>query len=120
MKVLVTGSNGFIGSNLVSKLSEESQFEVIRFTRDSTKEDLRNSISKADFIFHAAGVNRPENDIDFARVNTDLTKLICNEAIKTGRKNTHYRCTLEAFIQSPRTATRGSLQLVGHWAQSKL
>jgi len=86
MKVLITGSNGFIGSNLVSKLSEESQFEVIRFTRDSTKEDLRNSISKADFIFHAAGVNRPENDIDFARVNTDLTKLICNEAIKTGRK----------------------------------
>ena len=34
MKVLVTGSNGFIGKNLISHLSELEDVEVIRFDKD--------------------------------------------------------------------------------------
>ena len=40
MKVLVTGANGFIGSNLVSRFQTEDNIEVIKFTRQSSIEEL--------------------------------------------------------------------------------
>ena len=40
MKILVTGSNGFIAKNLIQKLNEIESFEVIGFSRDNSKDDL--------------------------------------------------------------------------------
>jgi UDP-2-acetamido-2,6-beta-L-arabino-hexul-4-ose reductase len=85
MKVLVTGANGFIGSNLVSRLDVEDDIEVIKFTRESTIDDLTAVLSEVDFICHTAGVNRPQDDNEFAKVNADLTRILCNEVQKVER-----------------------------------
>jgi UDP-2-acetamido-2,6-beta-L-arabino-hexul-4-ose reductase len=72
--VLVTGASGFIGRNLSAQLRLKDDVEVLTFTRENNLDDLKNAIEKADFIFHIAGVNRPENESEFKTDNTDLTE----------------------------------------------
>ncbi len=71
MKILVTGSNGFLGRNLIQNLSERGD-EVIAFTRDSKLTDI--DFNSIDFIFHLAGVNRPEKVEDFYTGNANFTE----------------------------------------------
>ena len=54
MKVLITGSNGFIGQNLKFNLISE-KIEVIEFTRKSNPNILKDLVEKVDIIFHLAG-----------------------------------------------------------------
>ena len=78
MRVLITGSNGFIGKNLIVRLNElGTSYEV--FTRRNSIKDLQGLIKKSDFVIHLAGENRPEDEDDFEVVNSGLTLLICNE-----------------------------------------
>lgn len=77
MRVLITGANGFIGKNLCLHLSEYDQIKVDCFTRDHSEEDLFTFVKNADFIFHLAGVNRPQDPLEFKQGNMDLTRLIC-------------------------------------------
>lgn len=76
MKILITGSEGFIGKNLKLWCNEKQNITVLEYTRQSTHQDLLNSITQADFIFHLAGVNRPQNPEDFSSGNVDLTKIL--------------------------------------------
>ncbi|MEG1009365.1 MAG: NAD-dependent epimerase/dehydratase family protein [Clostridia bacterium] len=87
MKVLVTGSNGFIGKNLVEKFNELKDYEIITIDKDNSKEDLVNGIISSDFIFHLAGVNRPKNEQEFFEGNTGLTEEIIS-ILKDNNKNT--------------------------------
>jgi UDP-2-acetamido-2,6-beta-L-arabino-hexul-4-ose reductase len=86
MKILITGSNGFIGKNMVAQLSVRQGLEILSHHRRHTNNDLRNMVNDADFICHLAGVNRPQDEAEFAKVNTDLTKFLCDAVRDTGRK----------------------------------
>lgn len=76
MRVLITGSRGFIGTNLRLFLRERGDIEVVGFNADGTEEELKEKLKKADFIVHLAGVNRPNDTKEFISGNTDLTKRI--------------------------------------------
>ena len=76
MKVLVTGSNGFVGKNLISTLSYLDDIEVLAYSRADSLETLESYTKNCDFVIHLAGVNRSENTDDFFDVNTDLTNTI--------------------------------------------
>ncbi len=78
MRVLITGSNGFIAKNLIVTLMKMPNIEILKYTRDDTKDNLVKLIREADFIFHLAGVNRPKNNNEFYEGNTNLTKEIVN------------------------------------------
>lgn len=75
-KILVTGSGGFVGKNLCAKLGTLDNVQVLTFTRKDSNDTLASHVNNADIIFHLAGVNRPENDEEFAKDNTLLTKNI--------------------------------------------
>ena len=77
-RVLVTGSNGFIGKNLVVRLSELPRFVVSEFVRGDDVAALPQLLSQADAVVHLAGENRPADPSAFAQVNTGLTVAICN------------------------------------------
>lgn len=73
MKVLVTGADGFIGQNLLQHLAERADVEVVRFTRANASTELPKLLGDVAFVFHLAGVNRPENPQEFVTGNADLT-----------------------------------------------
>lgn len=85
MKVLVTGANGFVGKNLIVHLSERKDIEIISFTRKNTIEELPTIVAEADFIFHLAGVNRPQNTDEFKEGNADLTRSLCQAVVASGK-----------------------------------
>ncbi|MDE4055087.1 NAD-dependent epimerase/dehydratase family protein, partial [Glaesserella parasuis] len=69
MKVLVTGSNGFIAKNLIQYLSEKNNIEIMLFNRQSSEEELNSMLLEADWIVHLAGINRPKNEEEFIEGN---------------------------------------------------
>lgn len=85
MQVLVTGSNGFIGKNLLERLSRIEDVVVATFGREDTLKSLETKVQEADFIFHLAGINRPENPEEFYEGNRDLTQHIVDIISKSGK-----------------------------------
>ena len=86
MNIVVTGANGFIGKNLCVMLAESGFDDVVKIDRETTPDELANCLHNADFVFHLAGINRPENDVEFQQGNADLTAFIVSELEKAGRK----------------------------------
>jgi UDP-2-acetamido-2,6-beta-L-arabino-hexul-4-ose reductase len=86
--ILVTGASGFIGKNLLVRLGEQSDTEVLSFIRGDSDEMLTEMVAKADAIVHLAGENRPEDVAYFALVNTELTRTLCKAIRATGRNIT--------------------------------
>jgi len=86
MRVLVTGSRGFIGKNLVVRLGELPGFEVLRFDRDDALSALADKVHQTDAVVHLAGENRPKDAADFARGNAELTKYLCTAVKASSRK----------------------------------
>jgi UDP-2-acetamido-2,6-beta-L-arabino-hexul-4-ose reductase len=86
MKYLVTGANGFVGKNLVVKLSEIPGVEILKYLRSDTEETLEYLISQADVIIHLAGENRPIDEDAFERVNVKLTSNVCSILKKLKKK----------------------------------
>jgi UDP-2-acetamido-2,6-beta-L-arabino-hexul-4-ose reductase len=85
MNVLVTGSRGFIGKNLVVRLNGLESFRVTEFDKGNDDEELEEALAHADFIFHLAGVNRPKSADEFKFDNVDLTKKISNRLMTIDR-----------------------------------
>ena len=76
MKVLITGANGFIAKNLRIILDKMSHIEIYEYKKNDTIDTLNNLIKEVDFIFHLAGVNRPDNVQEFYDGNRGLTQTI--------------------------------------------
>lgn len=77
MKVLITGANGFVGKNLQLHLFERKDVNVVCFTRGDDVAQLPTLLQGVDFVFHLAGVNRPQDPAEFVAGNTDLTRVLC-------------------------------------------
>ena len=90
MKVLITGARGFVGKNLQLHLAERKDVQVVYFTRDDSVEQLPALLQGVDFVFHLAGVNRPQHPQEFATGNAELTQSLCRAvcalAESTGKK----------------------------------
>lgn len=84
MAVLVTGSDGFIGKNLLVRL-KESSIDYVCFTRHQSTDDLPKLLENVNFVFHLAGVNRPIDESEFTKQNFELTSALCDAIQKTGR-----------------------------------
>ena len=85
-KILITGSEGFVGKNLQVQLRRRGDVEIIPFDKEHSLDYLKEAVDKADFIFHLAGENRPKDPADFMKVNKGLTETLTELVSKTGRK----------------------------------
>lgn len=85
INILITGSNGFIGKNLVDRLNKLGNFNIIHFNEDDNFDKIEQSINNLDFIVHLAGVCRSNNKEDFVNVNLNLTEKIVNLVNKSNK-----------------------------------
>lgn len=84
MNILITGAKGFVGKNLVENLkniqsgknraySNLDIGEIYEYDIDTDPALLDAYCDKADFVFHLAGVNRPQNPEEFMKGNHGFT-----------------------------------------------
>ncbi|WP_349408717.1 capsular polysaccharide biosynthesis protein CapF [Pseudalkalibacillus sp. SCS-8] len=76
MKILVTGANGFIAKNLITELRNQNYTDIFEYTRETSSLLLDEYCRKADFVFHLAGVNRPDNSDEFMEGNFGFTSTL--------------------------------------------
>lgn len=86
MKVLVTGANGFIGKNLIVHLSDMENVEILEMDKETKLSDIEEKIENTDYVFHLAGVNRPNDATEFYEGNTDFTQQLVNLLISKNIK----------------------------------
>lgn len=109
MNVLVTGAKGFIGKNLIETLSRIENINILEIDRENSILELEEAIKKSDFIYHLAGINRPENPEEFYKGNRDLignlidileknnlkTPILVTSSIQAERENDYGKSKLE-------------------------
>lgn len=97
MNILVTGAKGMVGTALCANLKNLRDGknrtrpsihigEIFELTHSSSLEELEDYCAKADFVFHLAGVNRPDDPADFQTGNVDLTVQLLDCLKKHGNK----------------------------------
>lgn len=84
--VFVTGARGFIGRNLCAVLRTRDDVHLIELDIDNGPDDMEDALSRADCIFHLAGVNRPKEPIEFETGNADLVETMCDRLIALDRR----------------------------------
>lgn len=113
MKILITGAHGFVGQNLRAALGEiraghdrredhvlcgdPAEITVKLIGRENSPEELEAFCKDCDFVFHLAGVNRPQDPAEFMRGNRDLTGRLL-EALR--RHNNRCPILLSSSIQA--------------------
>lgn len=99
MNILVTGAKGMVGTALVNNLKNIRDNknrtrpgihigEIYEYDIQSTEEELDTYCRKAEFVFHLAGVNRPENPEDFMKGNFGFTSELLDTLKKYENKAT--------------------------------
>ncbi len=86
MKILVTGAKGFVGKNLIAELKNRNYTEIYECDLDTTEDELDNYTKNCEFVFHLAGVNRPENEEEFMKGNFGFTSTLLNKLKKNNNK----------------------------------
>ncbi len=114
MRALVTGSRGFLGTNLVVHLRERADVTVSEFHRGVDAAELPGLVADADVVFHVAGINRPPDPAEFVPGNTGLTSTVVSAAATAGRPIPIVLCssTQAAFDNPYGTSKRTAEDLV--------
>ncbi|MBR6523403.1 MAG: NAD-dependent epimerase/dehydratase family protein [Clostridia bacterium] len=87
MKILITGSDGFVGKNLSAALENIKSGknrchpqlnieEIYLYDIGSSEEELDFACKNADFVFNLAGVNRPQSQQEFMQGNFGFASIL--------------------------------------------
>jgi UDP-2-acetamido-2,6-beta-L-arabino-hexul-4-ose reductase len=113
VKVLVTGSDGFIGKNLAVRLGESADFEVATFSRSSRAEDLPKIVAGIDAVVHLAGINRPLSPEEFIVGNPGLTRTLCEALAQSGNPvPVIFSSSMQTSAENPYAASKREAEQV--------
>ncbi|MCQ2429420.1 MAG: capsular polysaccharide biosynthesis protein CapF [Clostridia bacterium] len=117
MNILITGSQGFVGRNLVANLKNIKENknrtrpniqigEIFEYDVDTDPALLDEYCAKADFVFNLAGVNRPKDNSEFMAGNFGFASTLLDTLKAHGN-------TCPVMLSSSIQAT-----LIGRYGQS--
>lgn len=107
MRIVVTGANGFIARNLLWRLRESGHGDVAEITRATTSEQVQAELRAAAFVFHLAGVNRPQDPDEFNSSNAELTLALCAALERAGnRAPVVFASSTQATLDNPYGRTK--------------
>ena len=109
MNILVTGSKGFVGKNLIYNLRNIKEGknqtrrinieDIYEYDVDSTIEELTEYCQKADFVFDLAGVNRPRESSEFMEGNFKFTNTLLELLSSNGKRTSvMYSSSIQASL----------------------
>ena len=91
MNILITGANGFVGKNLIARLKSvhhsditNGNMRLLKYDIDTDPALLEGFCRDAGFIFHLAGVNRPQNPAEFMEGNFGFTSTLLGTLRRLG------------------------------------
>ena len=124
MNILVTGAAGFIGRNLVQTLYNIKEGkdrtrpglrieDIYEYDLHSGEAQLQKYCEKADFVFHLAGVNRPETKEEFMAGNYGFAAVLLDLLKK-------YRNTCPVMLSSSIQASLTGRYAGSEYGKSKL
>lgn len=124
MKILVTGSKGFVGQNLVRNLKEIQEgnnrtrptlniTEIYSFDVDTDFIELEEACKKCDFVFNLAGVNRPKDITEFMNGNYEFARILLDILKK-------YHNTCPVMLSSSSQASLAGRFIDSEYGKSKL
>ena len=124
MKVLITGANGLLASNLVRELLR-SGYEVRGMVREKSnllslkkvdvelfkgeitnQTDVRSAFAGCEAVVHAAANTSqwPTNYETYKKVNVDATQLVLDEAVRRGVEKFIFVSSANAFNPGPKSS----------------
>lgn len=89
-KILITGRNGYVASNLIRNLNK-NHYRITCISRNSNDinlydyDNIKKAIKNSDVIVHLAAITNPF-DRNIWKINVNYTKFIVNEAKKFNKK----------------------------------
>lgn len=126
MKILITGSNGFVGRNLIvslesirdgkdrthkiTRFENPSDITLYLYDRDNSPADLERFCSDCDFVFNLAGVNRPQDPSEFMTGNFGFASTLLDMLKKHNNK---CPVMLSSSIQAERDNPYGQSKKAG-------
>ncbi len=119
--ILVTGADGFIGRNLRLRLAELNRFEVVGLDVGDDAGALAKATARADFVFHLAGVNRPQDPSEFAKGNLGPVEALCLGLERAGnRAPVVLSSSIQAEADNPYGASKRAAEdaLLAHAART--
>jgi len=110
--ILITGASGFVGRNLAVALGRRKDVVLRTFDVQDTPADLEAALAVADVVYHLAGVNRPETEVEFEQGNPGITREIVAILERTGRKPlivvpSSIQADLDNLLRSQQESRRG-------------
>ena len=113
MNILVTGAKGFIGRNLIATLHNiadgkdrsfgmDGNLTVYEYDIDTDPALLDLYCKNADFVFHLAGVNRPQDPKEFMEGNFGFTSTLL-DTLKSHKNGCSIMISssIQAALQNP-------------------
>ncbi len=113
MRILVTGSTGFVGRNLVATLNNISEqkdnsfdincnITVLEYDLGANAELFEKYCGEADFVVNLAGVNRPKEQSEFSEGNVDFVAYL-TDTLKKQKNNCPilHTSSIQAQLQNP-------------------
>ena len=79
MNILVTGAKGFVGKNLILELKNRGYTSIYPYDIDTGEALLDEYTRNCDFVFHLAGVNRPQDEKEFMEGNFGFTSVLLDK-----------------------------------------
>ena len=107
-KVLITGSSGFIGKNLINFLKEKKEFSLVTVSRDKpelvddtknhfqvssidSSTDWSNSLKGVDLVIHLAGIaHRSGTNEEYKEINVNGALKLAKQALDASVKRLVY------------------------------
>jgi UDP-2-acetamido-2,6-beta-L-arabino-hexul-4-ose reductase len=117
--IVVTGAAGFVGRNLMAELSAHKEHEALGFDMGDGVEALESALARADFVYHLAGVNRPQDNSEFEAGNTGFTGRVLEILERHGRAvPVVITSSIQAELGNPYgVSKKGAEELAFNWAR---